>query len=230
MIAFFEKLTKRKTEAARQGQTAWQELVIGVADDKEQDADDTLAELDRLRKTPADLEAAVELVGRRRELAKQVAGGAKAEADFQKINAAIDAELATFKTATERHEEIIRPLVAKKEAAVEAISAASFARRRLQDTATDPIRLAAISDTDAKMAELRREKAAHAERLKVKADALHKYREWPERFTDADSSIERLQGEVETMQAESRAIDAKAEALSNESDQARKRLESPEAI
>lgn len=230
MLAFFEKLTKRKTEVAREGQGLWRTLVVNIADGEETDADNTLIELERLNKTPEDLASAVALLGQRRELVKQVAAGAKAEAEFQKINAAIDGEVAKFTAASELHDATMRPLVAKKETAVEAISAASFARRRLQETATDPIRLAAISDTDAKMAELRREKAAHAERLKVKADALHKYSEWPERFTDAADTITRLQAEVETMQAESRAFDAKAEVLSNESDQARKRLEAPEAI
>ena len=230
MIAFFEKLTKRKSEVAREGQGEWRTLVIGVADDKEQDADATLAELDRLRKTPADLEAAVELLGKRRELARQVAAGAKAEAEFQKLNAAIDAEVAKFTAASERHDATMRPLIQMKELAVTSIEAAYFAKRQLTDSASDPILLLAVRDADAAMAQLRREKADHDSRLKVKSDALHQYSNWPERFADAETSIARLQGEVETMQAESRAFDAKAEALSNESDQARKRLESPEAI
>ena len=230
MIAFFEKLTRRKTEAARQGQTAWQELVIAVADDKEQDADNTLAELDRLNKTPQDLEAAVELLGKRRELAKQVADGTKAENEFKKINAAIDAEVAQFKEALERHDEIMRPLVQQKELAVTAITAADYARRQLIDTASDPILLLAVRDADAAMVELRREKADHDSRLRLKSDALHKYQTWPDQFTDAADRITRLQAEVETMQAESAAFDAKGELLNTESEQARKRLQSPEAI
>ena len=230
MIAFFEKLTKRKTEATRQGQTAWQALVIAVADGKTLDPDETLIELDRLRKTPADLEAAVELLGKRRELARQVASGAKAESDFAKINAAIDGEVAKFTAVSALHDATMRPLVAKKEAAVTSITAATSAQRQLIDSATDPILLLAVRDANAAMVELRSEKTAHDTRLKLKADTLHQYSNWPERFTDADSSIERLQGEVETMQAESRAFDAKAEQLNAEGDAARKRLEAPEAI
>jgi len=230
MIAFFEKLTRRKTEAARQGQTAWQELVIAVADDKEQDADNTLAELDRLNKTPQDLEAAVELLGKRRELAKQVADGTKAENEFKKINAAIDAEVAKFTAASELHDATMRPLIQKKEAAVTSIKAADFGRRQLIDTASDPILLLAVRDADAAMVELRREKADHDSRLRLKSDALHKYQTWPDQFTDAADRITRLQAEVETMQAESAAFDAKGELLNTESEQARKRLQSPEAI
>ncbi len=230
MIAFFEKLTKRKTEAARQGQTAWQALVIAVADDKATDPDVTLAELDRLNKTPQDLEAAVDLLAKRRELARQVAGGAKAEADFAKINAAINAELATFTEASERHYATMRPLIQTKELAVTSIEAAYFAKRQLTDSATDPILLLAVRDADAAMAELRREKTDHDSRLKVKSDALYQYRTWPERFADAETSIERLQGEVAAMEIESLAFDTRAEQLNTESEQARQRLESPEAI
>lgn len=230
MIAFFEKLTKRKTEATRQGQTAWQELVIAIADDKEQDADNTLAELDRLHKTPDDLEAAVELLGKRRELAKQVTAGAKAEAEFQKINAAIDGEVAKFTTASELHDATMRPLIQKKEAAVTSITAAFDAKRQLIDTASDPILLLAVRDADAAMVELRREKSDHDSRLKLKSDALHKYQTWPDQFTDVADTITRLQAEVETMQTESAAFDAKGEQLNTESEQARKRLQSPEAI
>ena len=224
MIAFFEKLPQRR------GAAEWQSVGTTVDDGKTLDPDEALIALDRLGKTPEDLASAVELLGKRRELAKQVADGTKAENEFKKINAAIDAEVAKFTAASELHDATMRPLIQKKEAAVTSITAADYAKRQLIDTASDPILLRAVRDADAAMVELRREKADHDSRLKLKSDALHKYQTWPDQFTDVADTITRLQAEVETMQAESAAFDAKGELLNTESEQARKRLQSPEAI
>lgn len=228
MIAFLEKLTKRKSEVARKSGGEWQALVIAVADDKATDPDATLAELDRLGKTPDDLAQAVELLSQRRAWSALVAAGAKAESDHPQAKKAIDAEVALFAALEEKHEQRLRPLQQAQAAAAQAMTEAAEARRRLVETASDPLRLAAVADADEKLTDLRRERAEFDRQLRSKEDRLAELSRQED--DDLVGHVDRLKSEIEAMRAQARSFDERATALNSECEAARKQLERPEAI
>ena len=228
MIAFLEKLTRRKIEVARKTGGEWQALVIAVADGNEIDPDETLAALDRLGKSTDDLAKGVELLNQRRAWSVLVAAGTAAEVEHPKIKKTIDAEVALFAALEEKHEQRLWPLQQSQTAAAFSMSEAAEAKRELLRTASDPLRLQAVSDAETKLTELRRERQEHDHRLSDKADALRQYQTRGQAL-DSDT-IERLEIEVASLQVESKAFDERAAKLNGECETARAMLLTPEAI
>ena len=167
---FLERLTKRKTEVERTAATSWQTLVCRVADEQQADPDAVLAELDRLNKTPDDLKVAVELLNKRREWVKLVVAGTLAEAEHPKIVKTIEAEVATFAAAEEKHEQRLRPMHGQERSAVQAMSEGSRAKTELLRTATDPVALQSVVEADEKMRALQQEQIENSKELDAKND------------------------------------------------------------
>ncbi len=229
MIAeFLERLTKRKSEVARTAAGEWQALVCRIADEHESDPDATLTTLDRLNKTPDDLAKAVGLLSQRRAWAATVAAGIAAEVEHPKITKKIDAELAAFKLVEEAHEAAVWPMTRAKAAAAQSMAEAAEARRRLCETATDPLRLAAVEQADSQLTELRRERAEHDRELRGKEDRLTELSRQED--SDLAGHVDRLKSEIEAMRAQVHSFNARAEKLNSESEVARAMLLLPAAI
>ena len=229
MIAeFLEKLTQRKTEVARQAATVWQQLVITIADGKSIDADATLAALDRLAKSPDDLAKAVELLNQRREWSALVSAGAKAESEHPKIIRKIDLEIAAFTALEDAHDAAMRPMHGAERSAVQCIADGSEARRRLVETATDPIRLQAVKDADERLTTLRQKRVEFDRQLRGSEDRLRELSVQKDR--DLDGHVQRLTREIEAMESERPSFHQRAEKLNAECATARTALLIPEAI
>ncbi len=225
---FLERLTKRKGEIQRKGASEWQTLVIAVADGQEIDPDETLTVLARLGKSTDDLAKGVELLNQRRAWSALVAVGATAEAEHPAITKKIESEVAAFAALEEKHEATVWPMTRAKAAAAQAMSDSAEARRRLVETANDPIALQAVRDAEERMNELRREKSELDHRMADKSDALRQY---TTRGQSSDfEKIARLEIEVANLQAESKAFDVRATQLNGECESARLALLNPSAI
>ena len=229
MIAgLLEMLTRRKCEAARATATEWQSLVIDVADGTATDPDEVLSSLERLAKTPSDLEAAVALLAQRRAWTTTVAAGVQAETDHPALTAKIASLNAAFAELESAHDRALWPLSDAKNAAANALSSAQGARIELARTCTDPLALAGVSDADKRMAELRCEMAEHSRELRGKEDRLGELKVQEDR--DLKPHVERLKNDIEAMRSQAVEFGERAEKLNAASEAARAHLLRPEAI
>lgn len=157
MSSFWEKLTKQKANVAKTSANVWQQLVADVLDEKETDADAVLVELERLGKSPADLESAVKLLRQRRAWAAELKDGEAAEVDLRDATeklAKLERELEEF---TERIQRKMEPVDAKRMNAIHRLNIATTARERLINTASDPALTQAARGVEAEMNALRNE-------------------------------------------------------------------------
>ena len=228
MITFLERLTKRKVEIERKTGGEWQTLVTTVADGKEIDPDETLTALARLGKSTDDLAKGVELLNQRRAWSALVTAGAKAETEHSRITTLIEAEVAAFAALEEKHEATVWPMTRAKAAAAQAMMEASEARRRLVETASDPIRLQVVQDADEKLSELRQERAEFDRELRGKEDRLRELSVQEDR--DLAGHVDRLKSDIVAMRAQEPSFCERAEKLNAESEAARLQLLQPEAI
>ena len=228
MIAFLEKLTKRKTEVAQKTGGEWQALVIAVADGKQIDPDETLAALDRLGKSLDDLANSVALLNQRREWAKIIAAGETAEADHPNLTRKIESEIAAFNLLEEKHEATLFPMTRARAAAAQSMVDATQAKRELQRTATDPIQLQAVQDADAAMTELQIERAEFDRDLRAKEDRLVEMSH--QNDDDLAGHVERLKSDIETMRAQAHSFDERSKTINAECEAARAALLNSAAI
>ncbi len=227
MIAFLEKLTRRKTEVALKAGGEWQALVIAVADGKEIDPDETLTALDRLGKSTDDLAKGVELLNQRRVWSALVTVGSKAEVEHPRVVRAIEAEVAAFAALEETHDQKLRPMHGRERDAFQTMSEGARARRQLIETATDPIRRATAADADAKLRALQQERQEFAAELRSKQDRHLELSAQEDR--DLVAHVERLKSEIEAMQSQRSLFDARAAQFAAESEAALLKLLEPEA-
>lgn len=228
MIAFLEKLTKRKTEVTMKGASDWQKLVGDVLDETASDPDDVLDRLDRLHKTTDDLSKAVELLRQRRVWAREAADGETAETD---LNSSTE-QLAKFDKELEvllaKHEARLLPIERKRDLAIQRISQADSSRRRLIETASDPILKQAARDTDANMAALRQEQSRHKLMTRgfgIDRDAILKNDD-----PALKDQAERLANGINRLKGQEAEFLERAAAISQASEAAREQLLRPEAI
>ena len=152
-MQILEKLTARKAEVQRSNQAAWSTLVASVHDEKLTNADKILTALEKLGRTPEEMQAACELLIQRRAWAAELAAGRQAEKDHTNHSAAIDAENEAFKRAQAEHEARLCPLIGRRDAGVRLISAGETARRQLLETVSDEAQELATADIDARFKE-----------------------------------------------------------------------------
>ena len=166
MLNLLEMLSSRLAQKQRQQATGWSQFVGDVLDEKLRDADEILSGLERLGKSPEDLQAAITLLLQRREWAGAVAAGDAAEAEYPKLTQqAADAEQA-LKKLIDAHHTKFASLGDKIERARNAISAGAGARRELLETCSLESQMAATADVDSRIAETQAAKSNVAKRLR----------------------------------------------------------------
>ena len=157
MLELLNKLSSRRAERQKQDAASWAELVSDVCDERMQDPDAILTGLERLGKTPEELQRACDLLVQRREWASQAAAGDAAEASYPGLTDQEAAAERELEKLVESHQRKQIPLQNKLEAARSAISVAADARRRLAETAGDESKRVAFDAIDADLAALQAE-------------------------------------------------------------------------
>jgi len=166
MVSILEKLSVRLGVRQKQFTASWAKFVGDVADEKLTDADEILSGLERLGKSPANLQVAITLLLQRREWAGAVVAGDAAESDYPKLKQqAADAEQA-LKKLIDAHHTKFASLGDKIERARNAISAGAGARRELLETCSLESQMAATADVDSRIAETQAAKSNVAKRLR----------------------------------------------------------------
>jgi len=166
MMSFLEKLLSRKTEIARKNLGVWAQLVVDVADGKEIDSDVILSELDRLHRTPGDLQAGVELLLQRRAWSAIAKAGDDAEAAYPGLTKQVADAETSLKDLIEKHHAKFAPLEGRIHAARESISSGADAKRRLLDTCSTEAESAATEGIDLRITETQAAKADVVRRLR----------------------------------------------------------------
>lgn len=228
MIAFLEKLTRRKTEVTMQGASDWQKLVGEVLDETANNPDDVLARLDRLGKSTDDLSKAVDLLRQRRVWAKEADDGEAAEADLNNATEQLTKLDKELEALLEKHEAKLAPIERKRDFAIQRISQADSSRRRLIETASDPVLKQAARDTDVNMAALRQDQARHKETtrgLSINRDSILKHDD-----PVFEGQAERLAFGISRLRGQEAEFAERAETINRASEAAREQLLRPEAI
>ena len=189
-MQILEKLTARKAEVQRSNQAAWSTLVASVHDEKLTNADKILTALEKLGRTPEEMQAACELLIQRRAWAAELAAGRQAEKDHAANVKAIDEETAAFKRAQAEHEARLAPLRQKRDAGVQRISQGDSARKRLLETASAEARELATADIDDRFKALEAEKTEVQKRFRDRENWIISVESLGE--TAATGELERL--------------------------------------
>ena len=203
MIAFLEKLTRRKIETATQRRSQWSQLVGDVADEKQNDPDAVLTELEQCGRSVDDLQKAVELLRQRREWRKQFDSGAKAEAELMDSQRKIERFIERRDALIEKLDTEDRQLHAEKAAIVNRVHTAADAKRELARTACAGIATLATADLDKQLATAKQELGEVERSLSDKRHFLE-VRELEERTRKhGDASV---QGEIDQLRIEIKTI------------------------
>lgn len=128
--------------------TNYRELVYAVADDAEVDPEEAAQILHDAKKSEADLQAAVDLLNRRRELRRQLDDVGDAEEQLAAVTKKIDAENERLSVIMGEFEVRLSALRIDRNAAMQRIDAAASARSALLESAG--------ADMQAKFADQRR--------------------------------------------------------------------------
>lgn len=232
MIDFVRTLVNRKAERQQQNASSWVELVTSLNSAKtRQDADRILAELDRHGKTIEELEAAADLLVKRRQWAKQLDEVAKAEGRYEKSLGKIRDEEAAFERLREEHEARMLTLIQERDLAVAAISLGGDAKRRLMETCSSAARQCATSEIDQRIAEAQRERNALRQRIKDRHLWLEKVEGYGKAAaTDDVRMAAEKQAELREWRREESAFGARLEALQQELQTAAMEMLKPESI
>ncbi len=158
MLELLNKLSSRRAERQKQNADSWSQFVGDVCDEKMQDPDAILTGLERLGKTPEELQRACDLLIQRREWSRQATAGDAAEESYRGLMEQELAAEAELERLIESHQKKQIPLGKKIEQARTAMSVASDARRRLQETAGDESKRVAFSAIDLELQTLQAER------------------------------------------------------------------------
>jgi DNA repair exonuclease SbcCD ATPase subunit len=165
VLNILEKLTARRSQREVQSVASWAQFVADVTDERMQDADAILSELERLQKTPEELVEACELLTNRRAWAAEFAAGEKSEAAYPGLQKQLEDSEAELKRLVEEFEKKQLPLHSKIEAARSAISKGADAKRRLTETVGRVSREAVFGSIEAELEQARRELAPLSKRV-----------------------------------------------------------------
>ena len=231
MLNLLERLTGRRAERAHKIAMTWAVFVADIVDERTTDADEILTALERLNRTPEELQTAIDNLVRRREWARQACAGVSAEDNYSKLVEQEAAAAAELEKLIESHHKKQLPLQAKLEAARNAISVAADAKRRLQETAGDESRRTAFDAIDAELQTLQ---AEHQTVLK----ALHDRQTWVKEVQSRGNSaatedLRRLSSArdgLKEMQKQDSEFRARLQALQDQRNAAAELLLKPEAL
>jgi hypothetical protein len=118
-----------------------------------------LAELARLEKSPDELVEAVELLGKRRGWAKQLAMHDAAEKEYPKVRNQIEKGERELESLIEKHHEKMNPVHERKAQLIGDIQSASGARQDLINTAHGEANAAATAELEQKIQDTQHDKA-----------------------------------------------------------------------
>jgi len=231
MVSILEKLSIRIGQRQRKNAATWSQFVGDVVDEKLKDADEILAGLDVLGKSPEDLQAACGLLIQRREWGGVAKAGDAAEAEYPKLTQqAADAEKELSKMI-ERHHAKYAPLESKIFAARESISSGADAKRRLLDTCSAESESAATADVDLRIQELQA----------AKSDVSRRHRDCESWVLNIDSrgdsaattdmaKLPAMREKLAGLELELKTFSSKLQALQDERGKASESLLRPEMI
>jgi len=155
LATFFDKLAGRTKAAHESSESTWFKLVKDLADGKEPNFDrvaEGLADLDR---TQDDLQKAVELLLRRRELKAKVDAVPALHAERDANERKVEAANAEFEKARKKHDDIVGPLVRRNRQLADAIDdGENTARRELIRTCPYEVAIEKLKLIEADIARL----------------------------------------------------------------------------
>jgi hypothetical protein len=173
MLTFFQRLEQTKSATDHAAVDDWKTLVAAVADQKQLDPAATLAVLERLGKTPADLRSAVATLQRRRTLAAQIEAETKSAKNRPDIESAIRKADAEFEAARHKHQQAVGPLYATHGHLTGASGRIANLQSELERTA-DPLLKQKLSENGESLSRSRRQRNDVEDRI---ADATRAVRD-----------------------------------------------------
>jgi len=166
MISLIERIAEKQRARIEKHQASFKQLVAMVADGKEPDVDLVEETLAASGKSLDDLQAAVQLLERRRALRKQFDQGpafAKERAELEKKFITADQ---AFEQAERRHEATVAPLVARMSQVVAGQRQSEGAREQLIDSCADHELSAALAQSTAQLRALTERRAELRQRFR----------------------------------------------------------------
>lgn len=166
MISLIERIAEKQRSRIEKHQASFKQLVTMVADGKEPDVDLVEETLTASGKSLDDLQAAVQLLERRRTLRRQFDQGpviTKERAELEKKIVAADQ---AFEQAERRHEATVAPLVGRMSQVVAGQRHAADARERLIESCADPELVTALAETTAHLRVLTERRAELRQRFR----------------------------------------------------------------
>jgi len=231
MVSILAKLSIRIGQRQKKNAASWSQFVGDVVDEKLKDPDEILAGLEVLNRTPADLQAACELLIQRREWSAQVAAGSKAESQHPKNLAKIQTEVELFKKLTEEHEARLIPILSQRDATVQQISTAADAKRRLLDTCSAESHQSATADIDQRIEETQAAQHDVAKRIRDCEIWVLGVDSQGDKAATADvAKLAAMRKKLETLQVEHSGCNSRMQSLQDERGEASASLLKPEAI
>jgi hypothetical protein len=133
------------------------DLVVQIADGKEPDADLVAETLRDTDKSFDDLQKAVELLQRRRQLRKQWNGVADLAAQRRQLERQVADADRELEAAEQKHYDTVQPLYGESQQLKEAEQEGEKAKRELLDTCTDQCLLDKLADVQLRLSRKREE-------------------------------------------------------------------------
>jgi hypothetical protein len=170
MISLIERIAEKQRARIEKHQASFKQLVTMVADGKEPNVDLVEETLAASGKSLDDLQAAVQLLERRRALRKQFDQGPA----FTKERAELEKKIITadqaFEQAERRHEAAVAPLVARMSQVVTGQRQAETAREQLTESCADLELVTALAETTAHLRVLTERRAELRQRFRDERD------------------------------------------------------------
>lgn len=231
MLNVLGKLSAKKAENVGALQLEWLGVVSGVADENGLEPGALLAALNRLGKSIEELQAAVELLAKRRGWAILAAEGDAAEESYAGLLSQERASEKALQLLIAKHTAKCEPLGRLIDAACLAISSGADARRRLLETAGDEARQAAFDEIDAQLGEVQVERNLLQSRMKGRRDWLFRVESLGKHAATADvATLADARAGLKQMQTQDADLARQTTTLQDRRNVAAKRLLLPESI
>lgn len=231
MLNVLKKLSAKRAENSGARQAEWVGLVTGTADENGLEPGVLLMALDRLGRSIEELQAAVELLARRRGWAVQAAAGDAAEESYAGLLLQERAGEKALEILIKKHRQKGEPLDRLIETARLAISSGADARRRLLETAGDEARQAAFDEIDAQLGEVQVERNSLQTRMKGRRDWVFRVESLGTHAASADvANLADARAGLRAMIEQDEDLAGQTTALQDRRNTAAKRLLEPEAF
>lgn len=230
-MSILEKLSAKLRHKKSQQSASWSAFVTSVADGKTSDPDEILAALERLNRSPEDLQDAIDLLIKRRELSKVVQSGDAAEAELPAARDAITAEEKRYAELHAKHELKMDAMLTHRNGLVQKITRRDDAARELLSSVPTATSEAVYGPIDQKIVEVNDERASVRQAIKNLEQWLFNVDEQGDSASTGD--IQRLADQRQRLRDLKRSegdLANKLSSLQDERNAASKRLLLPELI